>query len=52
MVLLQTDLFIQTSRHEGMPMGLLEALSIGVPCLVTVGTSLGHIIKIQRWMGC
>ena len=45
MVLLQTDLFIQTSRHEGMTMGLLEALSIGVPCLVTVGTSLGHIIK-------
>lgn len=44
-VLLESDLFIQTSRHEGMPMGVLEALSIGVPCIVTVGTSLGNIIK-------
>lgn len=44
-VLRDTDIFIQTSRHEGMPMGILEALSVGVPCLVTVGTSLGDIIK-------
>lgn len=44
-VLLDSDLFIQTSRHEGMPMGILEALSFGLPCLVTVGTALGNIIK-------
>lgn len=44
-VLQNTDIFIQTSRHEGMPMGILEALSVGVPCLVTIGTSLGDIIK-------
>lgn len=44
-VLMNSDLFIQTSRHEGMPMGILEALSVGVPCLITEGTSLGNIIK-------
>ncbi len=44
-ILLDSDFFIQTSRSEGMPMGILEALSYGVPCLVTEGTSLGEIIK-------
>lgn len=43
--LLEADLFIQTSRHEGMPMGILEAMSYGVPCLITKGTSLGEIVK-------
>ena len=32
-ILLDTDVFIQTSRFEGMPMGILEALSYGLPCL-------------------
>lgn len=41
--LLNSDLFIQTSRFEGMPMGILEAMSYGVPCLITKGTSLGEI---------
>ena len=43
--LLGCDIFIQTSRSEGMPMGILEALSYGVPCLVTEGTNLGELIK-------
>ena len=38
-VLLQTDVFIMTSRFEGMPMGMIEALSYGVPCLATTGTN-------------
>ena len=37
--------FIQCSRHEGQPMGILEALSIGTPCIVTYGTSLGEYIN-------
>jgi glycosyltransferase involved in cell wall biosynthesis len=28
-----------------MPMGILEAMSYGLPCLVTRGTSLGELIE-------
>ena len=44
-VLLGADVFIQTSRFEGMPMGILEAMSYGVPCLVTDGTALADFIN-------
>lgn len=44
-ILLNADIFIQTSRFEGMPMGILEALSYGLPCLVTEGTTLSEIIQ-------
>ena len=40
-LLLDADVFIQTSRFEGMPLGVLEACSYGLPCLVTEGTNLG-----------
>ncbi len=43
--LLDSDIFIQTSRNEGMPMGILEAMSYGIPCIITKGTSLGEITK-------
>lgn len=43
-VLLDADVFVQTSRTEGMPMGILEALSYGLPCLVTTGTTLGDFV--------
>jgi glycosyltransferase involved in cell wall biosynthesis len=46
--LLASDIFIQTSRHEGMPMGILEAMSYGLPCLVTEGTNLGNEIQDRR----
>ncbi len=44
-ILLDTDIFIQTSRTEGMPMGILEALSYGIPCLITEGTRLGEFVR-------
>lgn len=44
-ILLESDIFIQTSRTEAMPMGILEALSYGIPCLVTEGTTLGGLIE-------
>lgn len=44
-VLLESDVFIQTSRTEAMPMGILEALSYGLPCLVTIGTTMGDFIE-------
>lgn len=43
--LLEADIFIQTSRHEGMPMGILEAMSYGLPCIATEGTTLGKSIE-------
>lgn len=44
-VLLSSDIFIQTSRFEGMPLGILEALSYGIPCIATEGTTLGKKIE-------
>lgn len=43
-VLLESDIFIQTSRSEGMPMGILEALSYGLPCAVSEGTGFSETI--------
>lgn len=39
-VLDSADVFIMTSRFEGMPMGLIEALGHGLPCIATEGTYL------------
>lgn len=38
------DIFILTSRYEGMPMGILEALSFGCPCILTPTTNLTNVI--------
>lgn len=43
-VLQAADCFVQTSRSEGMSMGLLEALSYGLPCIVTQGTGLAELV--------
>lgn len=58
-VLKKNDLFVLTSRFEGLPMGLLEAMSFGLPCLVTPGTNMLDVIQQQNagwcsecsWMG-
>jgi glycosyltransferase involved in cell wall biosynthesis len=47
-ILLFADLFIQTSRFEGMPMGILEALAYGLPCIVSEGTTLSKFISDSR----
>jgi glycosyltransferase involved in cell wall biosynthesis len=43
--LIQSDVFIQTSRFEGLPLGILEALAAGMPCLVTEGTNTADLIN-------
>lgn len=43
--LLDTDVFIMTSRFEGHPMGLIEALSYGIPSCVTPGTNMRDEIE-------
>lgn len=44
-VLLKTDVFIMTSRFEGHPMALIEALSYGIPVLITKGTNMKKEIE-------
>lgn len=44
-ILLDSDVFIMTSRFEGMPMGMVEALSYGLPCVATVGTNMTKEIR-------
>ena len=41
-VLANADAFNLTSRYEGMPMGVLEALTYGVPCILTPGTNMAE----------
>ena len=36
--------FIQVSRHEAQPMGIMDALSIGLPCIVTYQTNFGEFV--------
>lgn len=40
-----TDLFIHTSRFEGHPIAVLEALSYGIPCLLTPGTNMAKEVE-------
>lgn len=44
-ILLKSDFFIQPSRSEGMHMGLLEAMSVGLPVIVSPGTGFAEIVK-------
>lgn len=44
-VLNKNDIFILISRFEGMPMGILEALAIGVPCFISKETGMEKYIK-------
>ncbi len=43
--LLKSDIMILPSRSEGMPVSILEALSYGIPCIVTPQTNVADIIE-------
>lgn len=42
------DFFILTSRYEGFPMAILEALDSGLPCIVTKGVNMTSIIERHK----
>ena len=44
-VLRTTDVFLHTSRTEGHPTAVLEALAHGVPCLLTPGTNVADEVQ-------
>jgi glycosyltransferase involved in cell wall biosynthesis len=41
---LACDVFVHTSRFEGMPMSVLEAMALGRPCLATPGTNMADVV--------
>ncbi len=47
------DIFTHTSRFEGVPNSVLEAMALGKPCLVTSGTNMAGIVNKNKcgW-GC
>lgn len=50
--LLNSDVFIMTSRFEGHPMGLIEAMSYGLPVAITPGTNMAEEVlsKDAGWV--
>lgn len=44
-ILLDADAFIQTSRFEGQPVAILEAMTIGLVPIVTKGTTFMEVVK-------
>lgn len=44
-VLSDADIFVLTSRYEGMPIAILEALRNSLPCLLTKETNMLSILK-------
>ncbi|MFP7479731.1 glycosyltransferase [Terribacillus saccharophilus] len=47
-ILSNSDVFVQTSRFEGQPIGIMEALSFGVPVIATPGTNMADDIDNKK----
>lgn len=46
--ILKNDVFVQVSRTEGQPLGVMEAMCLGMPILVSEGTGFKDIINKNK----
>lgn len=44
-LLAKSDVFVHTSRYEGLPTAVLEAAGLGLPCLVSGPTNMGGALE-------
>lgn len=44
-VLSTYHIMVLTSRYEGLPMTILEAWNLGIPCVISEGTNMDKIVK-------
>ncbi len=44
----QMDVFVHPSRNEGLPVAVLEACELGIPCIVSKATNMGMYIKDSK----
>lgn len=42
---LACDIFVHTSRTEGIPMSVMEAMALAKPCLVTPQTNMAEVVR-------
>ncbi|RMG22785.1 MAG: glycosyltransferase [Bacteroidetes bacterium] len=47
-LLAHTDAFVHCSRYEGMPMSVLEAAGLGLPCLLSTPTNLASALASHK----
>lgn len=50
-ILYESDIFISASTFEGLPMAVLEALSVGIPCILSDIPPHNEIINLNKCFG-